>query len=162
MIDQSIEWVCIKLSLSFCVLILSGRWIRWKVVLAFSVPSIKGRKILCHFSIRERSSSSLPSFKRMYEKVFQAFSRLRFSLPTWLRLSLPVPMRLVTERQAIIAVSCRLVSFCSGSQRPLAVWCPMEVFTIIYRMDIWSHGRTKGILSACCRRELYAMTLAHC
>lgn len=83
-------------------------------------------------------------------------------LPTWLRLSLPAPMGHVTERQAITAVSCRLVSFCSGSQRPPAVWCPMEVFTIIYRMDIWSHGRRKGILSACYRTELYAMILAHC
>lgn len=111
--------MCIKLSLSFCVLILPSRWIRWKVVLTSSVPNIKGRKILCHFSISERSSSSqsIYGFKRRYEKVFQAFSRLRFSLSTWLRLSLPVPMRLVTERQAIVAVSCRLVSFCSGSQR---------------------------------------------
>ena len=68
-----------------------------------------------------------------------------FSFSTWLKLSLPGPIGWITERQKIIAVNCRYFPFCPGSQSPPAIWCPMEIPTVIYRMVVWPCGRMKDV-----------------
>lgn len=128
------------------------------VAAASLVPNRKRKEIFCHVSGRERSSSSHHLWiQKRYEKAYQTFPRLIFSLSSWLSLSLPAPMGWTTKRQTIIAVSCRLFPFHPGSQSPPAIWCPMEISTIICRMGVCFFGRKKDVWSACCRRGLYTM-----
>lgn len=128
------------------------------VAVASLVPNRKRKEIFCHVSGRERSSSSHHlRIQKRYEKAYQTFSRLIFSLSSWLSLILPAPMGWTTKRQTIIAVSCRLFPFHPGSQSPPAIWCPTEISTIIYRMGVCFFGRKKDVWSACCRRGLYTM-----
>lgn len=156
MTEQCNKWVCGKLSLSFWVRISPGRWM---VAVASLLLNRKRKETLCHVSDRERSPSSHHLWiQKRYKKAYQTFSRLMFSLSSWLRLSLPGPMGWTTERQTIIAVSCRLFPFHPDSQSPPAIWSPMEISTIIYRMGVWSCGRKKDTWSACCKRGLYTMT----